>query len=82
MDKAKERDRMAKYRYTTEIQQMMFVFGEVQDPLTETTMLIEDIVRSQVIEIIVMAAAQAQRRGSRFMAAEDFIFLIRHDRTK
>ncbi|KAJ2433549.1 Transcription initiation protein spt3 [Coemansia sp. RSA 2424] len=82
MDKAKERDRLAKYRYTTEIQQMMFVFGEVQDPLTETTMLIEDIVRSQVIEIIVMAAAQAQRRGSRFMAAEDFIFLIRHDRTK
>ncbi|KAJ2510628.1 Transcription initiation protein spt3 [Coemansia sp. RSA 2049] len=60
----------------------MFVFGEVQDPLTETTMLIEDIVRSQVIEIIVLAAAQAQRRGSRFMAAEDYIFLIRHDRTK
>ncbi|KAJ2547783.1 Transcription initiation protein spt3 [Coemansia sp. RSA 1933] len=60
----------------------MFVFGEVQDPLAETTMLIEDIVRSQVIEIIVLAAAQAQRRGSRFMAAEDFIFLIRHDRTK
>ncbi|KAJ2704344.1 Transcription initiation protein spt3 [Coemansia sp. IMI 203386] len=73
---------MSKYRYTTEIQQMMFVFGEVQDPLPETTMLIEDIVRSQVIEIIVLAAAQAQRRGSRFMAAEDFIFLIRHDRTK
>ncbi|KAJ1647607.1 Transcription initiation protein spt3 [Coemansia asiatica] len=73
---------MSKYRYTTEIQQMMFVFGEVQDPLPETTMLIEDIVRSQVIEIIVMAAAQAQRRGSRFMATEDFIFLIRHDRTK
>ncbi|KAJ2907282.1 Transcription initiation protein spt3 [Coemansia aciculifera] len=82
MDKSKERDRLAKYRYITEIQQMMFVFGEVQDPHTDTTMLIEDIVRSQVIEIIVMASAQAQRRGSRFMAAEDFIFLIRHDRTK
>ncbi|KAJ2724236.1 Transcription initiation protein spt3 [Coemansia sp. Benny D115] len=82
MDKQKERERLAKYRYTTEIQQMMFVFGEVQDPLPETTMLIEDIVRSQVIEIIVLAAAQAQRRGSRFQAAEDFIFLIRHDRTK
>ncbi|KAJ2746191.1 Transcription initiation protein spt3 [Coemansia sp. BCRC 34301] len=82
MDKSKERERLARYRYITEIQQMMFVFGEVQDPLTDTTMLIEDIVRSQVIEIIVMAAAQAQRRGSRFMAAEDFIFLIRHDRTK
>ncbi|KAJ2262676.1 Transcription initiation protein spt3 [Coemansia sp. RSA 376] len=82
MDRSRERDRLAKYKYITEIQQMMYVFGEVQDPLPETTMLIEDIVRSQVIEIIVMAAAQAQRRGSRFMAAEDFIFLIRHDRTK
>ncbi|KAJ1735905.1 Transcription initiation protein spt3 [Coemansia biformis] len=82
MDKAKDRDRQPRYRYSTEIQQMMFVFGEVQDPLPETTMLIEDIVRSQVIEIIVLAAAQAQRRGSRFVAAEDFIFLIRHDRNK
>ncbi|KAI9468721.1 Transcription initiation protein spt3 [Coemansia sp. RSA 989] len=82
MEKGKDRDRQSKYRYLTEIQQMMFVFGEIQDPLTETTMLIEDIVRSQVIEIIVLAAAQAQRRGSRFLAAEDFIFLIRHDRTK
>ncbi|KAJ2161499.1 Transcription initiation protein spt3 [Coemansia sp. RSA 552] len=81
MEKGKESSRL-KYRYITEIQQMMFVYGEVPDPLTDTTMLIEDIVRSQVIEIIVLAAAQAQRRGSRFMAAEDFIFLIRHDRTK
>ncbi|KAJ2710723.1 Transcription initiation protein spt3 [Coemansia spiralis] len=82
MDRNKERERLARYRYSTEIQQMMFVFGEVQDPLPDTTMLIEDIVRSQVIEIIVLAAAQAQRRGSRFVAAEDFIFLIRHDRNK
>ncbi|KAJ2673631.1 Transcription initiation protein spt3 [Coemansia spiralis] len=84
MDRAKDRSdkQQSKYRYMTEIQQMMFVFGEVQDPLSDTTMLIEDIVRSQVIEIIILAAAQAQRRGSRFMATEDFIFLIRHDRTK
>jgi transcription initiation protein SPT3 len=31
---------------------MMFVFGEVADPLQETTLLVEDIVRSQVIEIV------------------------------
>ncbi|KAJ1915435.1 Transcription initiation protein spt3 [Mycoemilia scoparia] len=71
-----------RYRYQTEIQQMMFVFGEVQDPLQETTMLIEDIVRSQVIEICIMAAAQAHKRGSRYMSTEDLIFLIRHDRPK
>ena len=31
---------------------MMFVVGEVCDPIQETTQLIEDIVRSQVIEIV------------------------------
>jgi transcription initiation protein SPT3 len=31
---------------------MMFVFGEVQEPLLETINLVEDIVRSQVIEIV------------------------------
>jgi hypothetical protein len=31
---------------------MMFVFGEVSDPLQETTTLVEDIIRSQVIEIV------------------------------
>lgn len=30
----------------------MFVFGEVQDPLVETVNLVEDIVRSQVLEIV------------------------------
>lgn len=31
---------------------MMFVFGEVADPLQDTTLLVEDIVRSQVIELV------------------------------
>ncbi|CAG8501666.1 11538_t:CDS:2 [Diversispora eburnea] len=72
----------SKYRYSSEIQQMMFVFGEVPEPLQETIMLVEDIVRSQVVEIIIQAAAQAAKRGSRYMSAEDLIFLIRHDRAK
>lgn len=40
------------YKYFTEISQMMFVFGEVQDPLPETVNLVEDIVRSQIIELV------------------------------
>ena len=31
---------------------MMFVFGEVAEPSQETIMLVEDIVRAQVIEIV------------------------------
>ena len=30
----------------------MFVFGEVQDPNIDTVNLIEDIVRSQLIELV------------------------------
>lgn len=30
----------------------MFVFGEVQDPTTETVNLVEDIVRGQIIELV------------------------------
>lgn len=30
----------------------MFVFGEVQDPNTDTVNLVEDIVRSQIIELV------------------------------
>ncbi|THU89867.1 TFIID-18kDa-domain-containing protein [Dendrothele bispora CBS 962.96] len=70
------------YKYTQEISQMMFVFGEVQDPNPETVNLVEDIVRSQLIELIVQARALAIRRGARYLSAEDLIFLIRHDRGK
>lgn len=90
------------YKYFTEISQMMFVFGEVQDPMSETVNLVEDIVRSQIIELvcicarghtcdppadrtpeqILQARPLASRRGARYLAAEDLIFLIRHDRAK
>ncbi|KAK9460227.1 transcription initiation factor IID, 18kD subunit-domain-containing protein [Lipomyces oligophaga] len=71
-----------KYRYRQEIQQMMFVSGETNDTQSETTALIEDIVRSQVVEMLLHATAQASKRGSRSIAIEDLIFLIRHDRAK
>ncbi|KAI1795095.1 TFIID-18kDa-domain-containing protein [Ganoderma leucocontextum] len=70
------------YKYSQEISQMMFVFGEVQDPNQETVNLVEDIVRSQLIELILQARALASRRGARHLSAEDLIFLIRHDRAK
>ena len=40
------------YKYSTEISQMMFVVGEVQEPMAETVNLVEDIVRSQIIELV------------------------------
>ncbi|KAG4303356.1 hypothetical protein PCK1_000320 [Pneumocystis canis] len=67
-------------KYRLEIQQMMF--GEVPDPLPETTALVEDIVRGQVIEMITQATQHAIKRGSRSISVEDLIFLIRHDKPK
>ncbi|QRW01418.1 Transcription initiation factor IID, 18kD subunit [Ceratobasidium sp. AG-Ba] len=77
-----EKSTTKEYRYTTEISQMMFVFGEVQDPLTETVNLVEDIVRGQVVEILIQARQLAARKGARNVSPEDLIFLIRYDRGK
>ncbi|KAI0034084.1 transcription initiation factor IID, 18kD subunit-domain-containing protein [Vararia minispora EC-137] len=77
-DSEKKKD----YKYQQEIAQMMFVFGEIQDPLPETVNLVEDIVHSQLIELIIQARTLANRRGARYLSAEDLIFLIRHDRAK
>ncbi|KAI8901380.1 transcription initiation factor IID, 18kD subunit-domain-containing protein [Globomyces pollinis-pini] len=60
----------------------MFVFGEVQDPLDETSQLVEEIVKNQLITLIIEAVSQAHKRGSKTLQAEDLIFLIRHDRSK
>lgn len=68
--------------YRVEVQQMMFVSGETTDPPVETTLLIEDIVRGQVIEILIQATKTASLRGTRSIAPEDVIFLIRHDKAK
>ncbi|KAL4895797.1 putative SAGA-like transcriptional regulatory complex subunit Spt3 [Aspergillus ambiguus] len=73
-------DRTPKYRQ--EIQQMMFVSGETAEPSIETTTLIEEIVRQQVVEILVRSTQLATRRGVRSISTDDLIFLIRHDKAK
>lgn len=71
-----------KFKYRIEIQQMMFVSGETGEPSPETTGIIEEIVRGQVIEMLLMCTQQAARRGSRSISTDDLIFLIRHDKAK
>ncbi|XMA15855.1 hypothetical protein WAI453_008646 [Rhynchosporium graminicola] len=73
-------DKTAKYR--TEIQQMMYVSGETAEASAETTGIIEEIVRQQVIEMLRQCTEQASRRGSRSISTDDLIFLIRHDQAK
>ncbi|KAH9275006.1 hypothetical protein BASA83_002719 [Batrachochytrium salamandrivorans] len=53
--------------YQQEIQQMMYVFGELSEPNDETLLLVEEIVRNQMIETIIQAVQQATKRGSKFV---------------
>ncbi|KAH8592982.1 transcription initiation factor IID, 18kD subunit-domain-containing protein [Bisporella sp. PMI_857] len=76
----KDKDKPAKYR--TEIQQMMYVSGETAEASAETTGMIEEIVRQQVIEMLRQCTEQASRRGSKSISTDDLIFLIRHDVAK
>lgn len=71
-----------KYKYRVEIQQMMFVSGETNDPPERTTDLIEDIVRDQVVALMMQAFRTTQSRGQKAILPEDLIFLIRHDKAK
>jgi transcription initiation protein SPT3 len=69
-------------KYKTEIQQMMYVSGETAEASSDTTGMIEEIVRQQVIEMLRQCTEQASRRGSRSISTDDLIFLIRHDVAK
>ena len=79
------------------LHQMMFVSGETAEPAVDTTTLIEEIVRQQVVEIVcsffplvnyanalqlARSTALATRRGVRSISTDDLIFLIRHDKAK
>ncbi|KAL8870988.1 MAG: hypothetical protein Q9174_003089 [Haloplaca sp. 1 TL-2023] len=64
------------------IQQMMFVSGETAEPSPETTTIIEEIVHTQVVEMLKRSTASATRRGSRSISTNDLFFLIRHDKAK
>ncbi|CAG8893540.1 unnamed protein product [Penicillium egyptiacum] len=68
--------------FTNDNIEMMFVSGETAEPSPETTTLIEDITRQQVVEILTRSTALATRRGVRSISTDDLIFLIRHDKAK
>ncbi|KAL8816097.1 MAG: hypothetical protein Q9223_004837 [Gallowayella weberi] len=77
-------DKQPKYRqqYRQEIQQMMFVSGETAEASPETTTIIEEIVHTQVVEMLKRSTELAIRRGSRSISTNDLFFLIRHDKAK
>nr|XP_022295272.1 transcription initiation protein SPT3 homolog [Crassostrea virginica] len=68
--------------YLSEIQQMMYGFGDVPKPQHDSAVLIEDIVRQQLTSLLLQAADVATTRNSRFIGLEDLLFLLRKDKVK
>ncbi|KAF5023567.1 hypothetical protein F66182_4380 [Fusarium sp. NRRL 66182] len=68
-----------KPKYSSEIQQMMYVAGETRDISIETLTLVEEIIRDQVVLLLTTANELAARRGSRVFSINDIMFQVRHD---
>lgn len=61
---------------------MMFALGDARRPLQETAALMEDVVHSQLVNLLHQASDAANLRGSRVISAEDIIFVMRRDKRK
>lgn len=70
------------YKYLQEISQMMFVFGHIVHPSKAVLRQVEDIVRHQIVQMIIQARSLSLLRHSRTLSSEDLIFLVRYDRAK
>nr|XP_055027702.1 transcription initiation protein SPT3 homolog isoform X2 [Misgurnus anguillicaudatus] len=68
--------------FIPELQSMMFALGDSRRPLHETAALVEDIVHTQLINLLHQAADVTLLRGARVISPEDIIFLMRKDKKK
>ncbi|XP_072263513.1 transcription initiation protein SPT3 homolog isoform X2 [Pyxicephalus adspersus] len=68
--------------FVPELQSMMFSLGDARRPLYETAVLVEDIVHTQLINLLQQAAEVSQMRGARVVSPEDILFLMRKDKKK
>uniref|UniRef100_A0AAY4CHL4 SUPT3 protein n=1 Tax=Denticeps clupeoides TaxID=299321 RepID=A0AAY4CHL4_9TELE len=68
--------------FVPELQSMMFALGDSRRPLHETAALVEDIVHTQLINMLHQAAEVSLLRGARLITAEDILFLMRKDKKK
>jgi hypothetical protein len=71
-----------KSHFQSEIQQMMFVMGESREPTDESLLLVEDITKRQILEIITRGLGCAHRRNSRLIQPQDLIFTVRDNPEK
>ncbi|XP_061645326.1 transcription initiation protein SPT3 homolog [Phyllopteryx taeniolatus] len=78
----RERPPASRTTFVPEIQGMMFALGDAHRPSPETAALVEDIVHTQLITMLHQASEGATLRGSRVIAVDDILFLMRRDKRK
>ncbi|KAM8953287.1 transcription initiation protein SPT3 homolog [Pelodytes ibericus] len=61
---------------------LVFSLGDARRPLYDTAVLVEDIIHTQLINLLQQAADVSQMRGARVISAEDLLFLMRRDKKK
>jgi hypothetical protein len=47
-----QQQQQQRYRYQAEIQSMMYTFGDIRHPHPSTTLLVEDIVHAQLLDLV------------------------------
>ena len=70
----------AKDIFKSDIEEMMFGFGDQWPPMGESTQLVQDIVVQYIEDLVVRAGEIGKLRGS--LDTECFIYLVSRDRQK
>jgi len=69
--------------FVQEIQSMLYSFGDSRRPRLETAILVDDIVRQQLVEILLRATEASHLRGGNgVVGIEDVLFLLRKNPVK
>lgn len=66
----------------SDIQHMMYAFGDARRPLATSAEIVDKMVISQIMEILHRAADVAYDRNAKTLCIEDIIFLMRRDPVK
>ena len=69
--------------FVNEIQSMLYGFGDSRRPRTETAVLVDEVVRQQMTEVISRAIKTSYQRGANgTVGVEDIAFLLRKNPLK
>ncbi|XP_046384212.1 transcription initiation protein SPT3 homolog [Ischnura elegans] len=68
--------------YVTDIQDMMYGFGDSSKPLLESAQLIEEVIHHQMVSTYNRAVEVSEMRGSKVVRVEDVVFLLRNNKSK